>query len=216
MRPLPTLPTKRRGIGVVQPSRLLTRVFRVFPPASRFRVDTAATNRYGVFAHFGMEGFQVLITRASQLSGQRLRRTQGARGVGAGQPEPSGARPSMNASAPPPPNCLTRRNAGRTATGRATRRSLRVGSAGAERWVRASAPIGASLADQKHTTSRALPPRGSDGGPNGEPRRHRVAGSTRACHRSNGPPLGRPEFCRWSETGSSTPVENHLIQLENK
>lgn len=40
------------------------------------------------------------IACASQLSG---RQTEGARVVGAGRPEPLGARPSMNASTPPPP-----------------------------------------------------------------------------------------------------------------
>ena len=41
----------------------------------------------------------MFIACASQLSGQR---TQDARVIGAGRPEPLGARSMMNASAPPP------------------------------------------------------------------------------------------------------------------
>ena len=62
---------------------------------------------------------------ASQLSGRRTRV------IGAGRPEPLGAGSPMNAmnAPPPPPDCLTRRNSGRTATGWSTSHSLRIGSA---------------------------------------------------------------------------------------
>lgn len=77
----------------------LTRAFLTFPPVSRFRVATPAANRYSSLERFLQEELQVFVVCVSQLSG---RQTESARVVGAGRPEPLGARSSMNASTPPP------------------------------------------------------------------------------------------------------------------
>ena len=165
----------------------LTRAFSPSCQPADFRVDTPAANRYGAFRHLLLKEFQMLIACVSQLSGQRLRRTQDARVVGAGRPEPLGARPSMNASTPPPPpphNCLTRCNSAGLRPAGLQGTHFESAPPGTEHRVCVSAPIGAPLVDQKHTTSKALPPRrGSGGGPmdgSRSPRHRRGAGSSRA------------------------------------
>lgn len=81
----------------------LTRAFSPSCQSADFELPRQQPTATVLSSNFLLKEFQMLIACASQLSGQRLRRTQDARVVGAGRPEPLGARPSMNASTPPPP-----------------------------------------------------------------------------------------------------------------